>query len=565
MFQDWRRHGWHYLAVIIVGTLLTLPHIGRTTLWDDDEALNAEAAREMYETGEWIVPTFNFRLRDAKPVLLYWCQIASYHAFGVNEFAARFPSAIAYILAGLFTYELGRRMFSPIAGLLGAIILQSTSVIVWLGGFASHDALLLACTTLTFLVFWIGYAPVEANGPPRTAWMVPCGIVCGFGMLAKGPIGIVLPATVIGAFLIWQRQAKLLWSRRLILGLAAFFLVVAPWYTLVSVATRGAFARGFFVTNNIQRLHTPMEFHGGSVFYHPVAMFLGFVPWSIFLLPILCSMWSRWRSTSEAVSPSRSAPRLLLCWIASYLLFFTVVATKLPHYTAPLYPAMALILGRFLWTWCERRSNVPRWAFVGSFAILAVVGIAMSAGLIWLSRSANPPGELHEIARWCWIGVPPFVFSIVAMIGVAKEYRRVVLAGFLACHLFDLTVIGQGIMPALDRLKPASDLVLSAKTRQPSADIRLATFQYTGPSLVFYSQREVRQLHSLNEAAEFLNGPLPAYLFLSEQNWRQVEAKLSVGTATIVAQKYDPFRQLEVVVVSNRPGANEMLARGRND
>src|SRR5437588_1640730 len=101
----------HYFILILVCCLLYLPNLGGPSLWDIDEGLNAEAAREMLESGNWIVPTFNGQPRTAKPALLYWLQVAAYRRLGVTEFAARLPSALAALGTVLLTYELGRRMF----------------------------------------------------------------------------------------------------------------------------------------------------------------------------------------------------------------------------------------------------------------------------------------------------------------------------------------------------------------------------------------------------------------------------------------------------------------------
>ena len=100
-----------YALLVAVAAALTLPNLGAGSLWDVDEGVNAEAAREMQEGRTWVVPTFNFELRTAKPVLLYWLQRASYAAFGVSEWSARLPSAVAGWLTVLLTYELARRMF----------------------------------------------------------------------------------------------------------------------------------------------------------------------------------------------------------------------------------------------------------------------------------------------------------------------------------------------------------------------------------------------------------------------------------------------------------------------
>ena len=101
----------HYCLLLAVAGATVFPNLGRPSLWDIDEGNNAEAAREMLESGNWVIPTFNFQLRVDKPALLYWLQIGAYRAFGVNEFAARFPSAVAALVTVLLIYELARLMF----------------------------------------------------------------------------------------------------------------------------------------------------------------------------------------------------------------------------------------------------------------------------------------------------------------------------------------------------------------------------------------------------------------------------------------------------------------------
>ena len=95
MFQGIRSRTWHYVLLLGVASLLFFPNLGVPSLWDIDEGNNSEAAREMLECGNWVVPTFNFELRVDKPVLLYWLQMSAYHWLGVHELAARLPSALA--------------------------------------------------------------------------------------------------------------------------------------------------------------------------------------------------------------------------------------------------------------------------------------------------------------------------------------------------------------------------------------------------------------------------------------------------------------------------------------
>src|SRR5260370_12312540 len=109
-------------------------------------------------------------------------------------------------------------MFSPAAGVLSGIALVSSFSVALAARYATPDALLLAGTALTFFVFWLGYAPRRAGEPPRRGWFIPVGVACGLAMLTKGPVGIVLPATTIVAFLLWQRQLRLLLGPPLLSG-----------------------------------------------------------------------------------------------------------------------------------------------------------------------------------------------------------------------------------------------------------------------------------------------------------------------------------------------------------
>src|SRR5438094_5470040 len=119
----------HYLLLLLTGASLFLINLGGPTLWDLDEGRNATAAYEMMEAHNWIVPTFNGELRVDKPALLYWLQILAYRLFGINEFAARLPSALAALLTLLVCYELARGMFNAQAGLLAGLIAATSPML----------------------------------------------------------------------------------------------------------------------------------------------------------------------------------------------------------------------------------------------------------------------------------------------------------------------------------------------------------------------------------------------------------------------------------------------------
>src|SRR5207245_714174 len=119
-------------------------------------------------------------------------------------------------------------------------------------------------------------------------WFVPFGLVTGLGMLAKGPVALALPATVIGAYLLWTRQLRVLLDRRLVWGLLVFVLVALPWYGWVGTETKGEFLREFFGKHNVSRFGATMENHGGPFYYYALVLLVGLAPWSVFLGP---SVW----------------------------------------------------------------------------------------------------------------------------------------------------------------------------------------------------------------------------------------------------------------------------------
>ncbi|MFL5241192.1 MAG: ArnT family glycosyltransferase, partial [Gemmataceae bacterium] len=220
-------------------------------------------------------------MRTDKPAMLYWLQMAAYLHFGINEFAARLPSAVASILAVLLTYELGRRLYGRSTGVIAGSILASAPAFCAAAHFANPDALLNLFTLLTFAIFWRGYI---RNG---SGWFALAGISTGLAMLTKGPVGLVLPAAVIGLFLYWSGQLNRLCDRRLLWGCLTFLVVSGPWYGWVGNDTRWEFLKGFFLKHNLDRFRAPMEGHSGPFFYYLAVLLAGFLFWACFFGPAL--------------------------------------------------------------------------------------------------------------------------------------------------------------------------------------------------------------------------------------------------------------------------------------
>jgi 4-amino-4-deoxy-L-arabinose transferase-like glycosyltransferase len=546
MFRRLNHRMGHYLLLIAVWAVLTLPNLGAATLWDIDEGNNAEAAREMLASDNWTIPTFNFALRVDKPVLLYWLQIACYKTIGINEFAARLPSALAALLGLLATYELGRRMFNRDVGLLAGVVLATAPAFGAAAHFANPDALLTAFTTLAFLSFWHGH---EHGG---RGWFVPPGIFTGLAVLAKGPVGLLLPLGVVFLFLLWSRQLGRLWDRRLGWGIAAFLLVAAPWYAWVGIDTKGVFLKGFLLTHNLSRFQSAMEGHRGPVVYFLGVLPLGFLLWSAFFVPTLANSLKKFPDEKK----DSGALRLLACWIGVYLIFFSLSSTKLPNYILPLYPAMAILLARYLDGWRRGVIESPAWITRLSLASFGLIGLAVGVGLLlaggklggaeWL-RGRHLPG----LEYWAWTGLLPALGSVAAWICIRRGQIGAgvgVLAGSAVLFLGLLAAEGT---KALDAYKAPAALAEAIEAQKSEPEIRMASYDYFQPSLVFYNRREVTRLQTEQEAQAFLRSPLPVYLFVPASTWEELRPRISTPTRSI-GRRRDLYRNCDVVVITNR-------------
>lgn len=537
----------HYVLLLAVGSALVFPQLGTASLWDDDEGVNAECAREMAETGTWIVPLFNWELRTAKPILLYWLLRASYDTFGVNEFSARLPSALAFLGSILLTYELGRRMFGAATGVLAGVIVASTLELAKLGRAATPDSTLIFFLLLYFWAFWRGHA----GG--RRSWFLPCGVASALAMLVKGPIGVVLPVAIVTGYFLGHRELRRLFDVRMIGGIFVWILVAIPWYALVTAETRGEWTRAFFFKENLGRSTEPMESHRGPWLYYLGVLCIFFAPWSSFLVIVVRDALRRaWYPGAD----SRAA-RMLLLWSGIVVGLFSLVATKLPHYIAPAYPALAILTASFLVRWAKREVDLPRWALIAGVAGIAFTGLVVFVGML-VAGGVIGAGDYTEslrtfpgLAAWAWIGLLPMLGAVAfALFALRDRRQRAVTA--LAVSTVAFAALLVAFPPVVvDRSKAVKELVAQSGARDLHRDVRVASFDYSQPSITFYAARRVERLHSPEAAAAFLAMPHPSYLFVPAPMWDEWVARLAEPPYRIAARRYDFYHNCDILVVVN--------------
>jgi 4-amino-4-deoxy-L-arabinose transferase-like glycosyltransferase len=344
----------------------------RTTLWDRDEPRFARAALEMARTGDWVVPRFEGAPRTAKPPLAYWLMAVSMTIAGHGAVAARFWSPLALALAGLFAGLLGRRLGSPAIGTRAMWMTTLAALPLVEGTAATTDAILLAATTGSLLA---GVALIQHAGSLRP---VP-GLVAALtvGLLTKGPAGLLVPLAVIT--LLSLRHGNRIATRRTLLVLAASaglsLTVFAAWAVLASRATEGRFISEFIGREVVGRALAPREGHGVPWFvaplFYPVALAIGFLPWSIYLPGALRRARDTWLEGDLLTT-------FAVIGVTVPIALFTIAATKLPHYVLPAFPPLAVL--------CAAASLSPRGPgapdrfdglLVGTIATVLIAALAL--------------------------------------------------------------------------------------------------------------------------------------------------------------------------------------------
>jgi 4-amino-4-deoxy-L-arabinose transferase-like glycosyltransferase len=588
----------HLLLILAVSATVMLTGLGSSRLWDDDEPRNAGCAREMLARGDWIVPWFNNELRAHKPVLTYWCIMASYLVLGESESSARLPSALAAIGTTLLTYAIGRRLFSKDAALWAGLILPTTMLFAMAGRIATPDSLLIFCVTLTMAVYvWTAWPARDADGErnhetherheteaggtasffPRHWWQVAAIYAAmGLAVLAKGPVGLVLPMAIIGMFLLivsWRMATPtrglsegrmqfsprlrfgLVWTGRLIghffatawsmrplTALAVVALVAGPWYLAVGFQTDWKFLEEFFIKHNLERATGAMEGHRAGIWFYPVMLLVGFFPWSIFAIPLAVDT----AATARQSRSERMAVVFLLCWIGVWLGAFTLAKTKLPSYATPCFPGVALLAGCFVQRLIRGELAVARYWPPLSFLCLTGIGLAASI-VLPLVAIRYLPGD-----QWLGVlGAIPAAGGLAALVLWRMNRPAMAIAGVAgSAGVLMLGVFALGAH-VVDRHQRADRLL--AAIHQTDEQPLVASFRVLEPGWVYYGRRPIREIReSREEAAAFLADNPHALLITTERHWRGL-SKAGVSPDLVVLASVDRFLKDDRLVVIGRP------------
>jgi 4-amino-4-deoxy-L-arabinose transferase-like glycosyltransferase len=471
---------------LLAAALVLFPGLGQTP-FRRAEIYFADAARFMVERGDWIVPHFRGEPFFDKPALTYWLLAASFKVFGFSSGAARVGSAIAALLVVTVTVWMSWLLWRDRDSALSAgWILIATVPFMTFGGIAMSDMLLTLWTTLAMAIGLLAY---RDDRPPSRA-IVALGAVLGLGFLTKGPIALVIPGLGLLGIVWERRRLPRISLPALALSALVFLASALGWFVAVYLRMGIDPIKFFFVRENLQRFSGAEHDIGRPVWFYLVTYLGQGAPWS-FLLPLAALRFLR-RQPDEV-------GKILLIWIFLVSALLTLSHGKVDYYLLPLYPAVALLVGRYfqlaVWTRKERLFVASLLGAVGSVLILLLLA------LTYIPKEWRPAGfSMWGVAFALIVGGATCLFSITRL-KPARALHALVFSLWLGSG-----VVSVFLLPSFYSGQPNSALIAaSSRERVRRPDLIVAAHEdptQLHRDLLFYSRLVVEESADLLALAQ---------------------------------------------------------------
>jgi len=501
------------VIVALIALIAAAAGIFTMPVLDRDEARFAQATAQMLETGDLVEINFLDEARNKKPVGIHWLQAMAVQLTTGEDaraiWAYRIPSVLGAVLAALFAFYAGARLFGREAGFAGAVMIAVSVLLATEGGIAKTDSMLGATAAGAFLALVM----LRTRPSARDArWASVLFWVClGLGALIKGPVTPMAGGLAIAALFAYERRFD--WARPLLWwpGPVLAVLIVLPWLIAIQVATGGAFLLEAVGDDMGAKVVSGDEGHDGPPGYHLLLLPVLFLP-AILTLPAgIRAALRDWRGDSAFAN----AVRTVIAFVLPTWLAFEILPTKLPHYTLPTYAALAALAGLGL----SRLQETPAlWRWLG--AALAGLGFIVAApGILIFAHLYGDLSATAALTAGVVIALP--TLAAMAATGLARPGAALVLAivaglswhvglrGMLAPHA-DAFFVSQN----------AAQTALGVQERVPTANI-VSTF--TEPSLVFTLGGAVGLTDPAALVLTEIDAAQPRVYIIDESRWLRSE------------------------------------------
>jgi 4-amino-4-deoxy-L-arabinose transferase-like glycosyltransferase len=359
-----------------------LPALGSFGILDPSDGLYAEGAREMLESGNFLTPAFNYTPFLEKPILVYWLIALCFKLFGVSEFSARLPAAIAAIVTCCCTYLSTRTFLTRRAAFYGSVLTMSNVLFAFTGHLALVDMELTCFATIAALYLFLA---IDSESKKKSYYLGIAYALLSLTILLKGPVMLVVTGlSLLVNYLLLRvmfpaAESKplfqYLWNLQPLFGICTIIILGAPWFIIENSVTHGAFFQEFFVRQNIGRIAGTVNHLEAWWFYMPIVIGM-FVPW-IFMAPLAVQWLRKVLRQKRPLTMRAKLTIFCLSWAAINFILFSAIPTKLPTYILPIVPLSSLIIGIFLDATARQRFKGRRLPVSGIvitwYAIMAIL------------------------------------------------------------------------------------------------------------------------------------------------------------------------------------------------
>lgn len=497
------------ILLAILSFYLFFFQLGGFGLTDPDETFYAQTAKEMLKRGEWSTPYLYGKPQFEKPILFYWLVELSFKIFGVNEYAARFPSAVFGLLGLAAVYLLGGMFFNKRVGVLSALILATNVEYIMLSRACVTDMALSTFMLSGFLLFFYGYLKEKGH------FCVLSSAAFGLATLTKGPIGVLLPAVIIFSYLVIVRDIKAIRRIPVAWCVIVFFAVSLPWYLLMHRLHGGDFIDAFFGFHNVARF-LESEHVIGSQFYYNIPIVLGgFFPWSAFL-PF--GLWRTFKKVVTKNSREREGAIFILLWFAVIFIFFSISSTKLPTYIFPFFPSLAFMVALIWDEFLSKGVSISTMkAMKRSYYLLLAVIFISAAGLYAFIRLRYP-----SMLLGAGISGLSLLFGIALSTKAFKAKRFHLFFFFIVFSvILFLYPFSKLVLPELERYETSREISEKLLSMIDEDDYIGSEKDYR-IGLIFYTGRAVADLDRHHYLVRFLNLEKRVWCVLKEKNHIQL-------------------------------------------
>jgi 4-amino-4-deoxy-L-arabinose transferase-like glycosyltransferase len=482
-------------------------------LWSPDEIRYAAIAREMAETGNWMVPHLNGEVYSEKPPLHFWLAALSARVLGgFSNFSMILPSVLSAIGCMITTYFFGKKIFNRSVGIMSALVLATSSMFVGMAQYVRMDMLLVFLFTLALFCFYQGYH----DRGKRTLYCLGFYALLGLTVMTKGPVGIVLAFMIIVPYLALRRDLRSLLSMRPLTGAGVIASMLLLWLVPVVSQAGWEYLQALFIKQNFQRGYDSWDHD--QPFYFYLAYFPAlFFPWFPFFVASLMSA-----KLFRRPSLPDSGVAFLGVWFGVVFVFFSLMSAKVPVYLLPLFPAASILVGQF----CHKalaavkeNANLNR-RFSASGYVLWLIFITAGVALLFGPRLKiiETTDKLASLIPF-GVGLLGFVFWSIDK----KKLALIVAGSFTMLMLVYSTWRIAPVVDARASLSPLGERVAAAR----KANERVGMFRCDRPSLYFFTGAQVLMLRDEDEVASFLGSTDRVLCVLEEDEYNRMAKRLN--------------------------------------